>query len=349
MKDLKRCAECGVPRIIAKQHCWEDNGTITQADNPSYRLVYIEVDVLEKIFSHIQELLGMNIDRIIIEGKRKAALEYLLRMLAGFKGFIVRLLARRQAYEMIASLGIALGYGQFEVLGFKRGKDVRVFGRNIYFMPLMYGDLKGTFNAVEGVSAELHFEPKEDGYLITLQPGEEAVELASRIEHRKAPQKPDDLHFKRCPRCGVPLDIKMFSWDEKEGIISDTIHRKRIVVIDPEGVESVFRELESELGEDISQAIIDAQRLYTLHTIQTGTTQPDPQDIVMELALMGMGHLVECYTRDGVMEAVVENSPLPLLVAGKLQGLFELQASGGSVCEYRREADGTLVVTVRAR
>ena len=348
MPGIKRCAECGVPRIIAKQHIWGDNGTITQADNPNYRLVYIEVGVLEKIFSHIQGLLGMNIDRMIIEGKRKAALEYLLRMLAGIKGLIVRLIARRQVYEMIASLGIALGYGHFEVLGFKRGKEARVFGKNIYFMPLMYGDLKATFNAVEGVSADLRFEPEGDGYLITLQPGEEAVELVSRIEHKKAPQKPGDLRFERCPRCGVPLDIRRFSWDEKEGIISDTIHSKRIVVIDPEGIETVFRELESELGEDISQAIIDAQRLYTLPDMQNGPTRLEPQDIVMELALMGMGNLVEYDTRDGVMESIVENSPLPLLVAGKLQGIFEATSEKESTIEYVRCDDGTLTVSVIA-
>jgi hypothetical protein len=349
MPVIKRCAECGVPRIIAKQHVWGDNGTIIQADNPGYRLVYIEVGVLERIFENVQELLGMNIDRMIIEGKRKAALDYLLRMLAGFKGFIVRHLARRQAYEMIATLGTALGYGRFEVLGFKHGKEVRVFGKNIYSIPLMYGDLKATFNAVEGISAKLDFEPERDGYLITLQPGEEAIELVSRIEHKKAPQKPGDLRFERCPRCGVPLDIGRLSWDEKEGTISDTIYHRRIAIIDPEGIESVFRELESELGEDISQTIIDAQRLYALHAKKNGTAQSDAQDIVMELALMGMGNIVKYDTRDNVMEAVVENSPLPLLVLGTLQGIFDYSMGRESSCEYRREDDGTILAKIEAR
>jgi hypothetical protein len=121
------------------------------------------------------------------------------------------------------------------------------------------------------------------------------------------------------------------------------------VIIDPEGIESVFRELESELGEDISQAIIDAQRLYILNTMKAGPNPPDVQDIVMQLALTGMGNLVERDTQDGIMEAVIENSPLPLLVVGTLQGIFEYEAGGRSTCEYSREKDGTLAVSVRAR
>ena len=50
---------------------------------------------------------------------------------------------------------------------------------------------------------------------------------------------------------------------------------------------------------------------------------------------------------EDLMKAVVENADPALMVAGMLQGVFELTTGKGSTYDYTRSDDGTLTVTVK--
>jgi hypothetical protein len=246
-------------------------------------------------------------------------------------------------------LGAIFGYGHFEILDIVKGDHVRIYGRNIYSMPLLMGDLMATFNAVEGTSADIQVEEKDGGYLFTIIPGEEPeFELTSRLDVETLPPKPGNIEFKWCPRCGVPLDLMEFEWQLEEGTITDTSTARRLSSLGMEHIDAVFRELEAELGEDIARVIVQAQRDYAKQALTEEELQGGSDYYNKFLALRGMGNLVEYNMSDDTFTAVVENASPPLMVAGILQGIFEAIYEKESAIEYVRDDDGTLTVSVKA-
>ena len=75
----------------------------------------------------------------------------------------------------------------------------------------------------------------------------------------------------------------------------------------------------------------------------------DTEYLRHQLAVRGMGNLVALDLGEDRLKARVENAILPLLLAGILQGIFELDRGVESDCEYSRGEDGTLEVTVSTR
>jgi hypothetical protein len=350
MPQIKRCSYCGVPKELSKGNLWNDDGTITRARNPDRKQCILEADNLDNIFKRIEGLLGVPIERIVIEGRRKPVMEFCQSNFSGLKGTVIRAFFRRRVYEMIAGIGAVFGLGHYELLDFKRGEYIKVYGRNIYCLPMMCGDLVGIFNFIEGLPAGLVIEEKDRGLMINVVKGEEfESEISSRLKQVDLPRKPGDIRFDPCPECGVPLDFKEYTWELEEGVIIDNVTGRHMIVAGPSEIDSIFRELEAELGEDIPRTIVESQRQYILETLQDAEVKQDSEYLRHQLALRGMGNLVKLDLGKNKLEAMVENTSLPLLVVGILQGIFELVSGSESDCEYSRNEDGTLEVTVSAR
>ena len=350
MPKIKSCSYCGMPKEFSKENQWNNDGTITQAKNPDRRQSFLEADNLDNIFRRIEGLLGVPVERILIEGRRKPVTEYLQGSFSGLKRAIVRAFFRRRVYEMIADIGAVFGLGHYELAEFKKGEYIKVYGRNIYCIPMLCGDLVGVFNFVEGLPADLSIEEEDGGYIITVVKGEEfEEEIATRLESVDLPRKPGDIKFDRCPECGVPIDFKDYTWKLEEGIIIENATGRHMIAAGPSEINSVFRELEAELGEDIPRMIVECQRQYILETLQEREVKQDTEYLRRQLAVRGMGNLVEFDLDDNRTKAVVENASLPMLVAGILQGIFELISGVESDCEYSWSEDGTLEVTVSTR
>ncbi len=345
----KICPYCEVPREFCREQVWNSDGTVTQRKNPDHRVIFYETEGVNLLLSNISELVGMTIDRIAIEGKRKSTYSYARGMFSGLKLFIVKALLRRKVYETIAARGAVLGYGHYELLDFKPGEFLEIFARNIYSRVFFSGDIAGVFNVVEGLPAEISYEEKGGGLAIRVVPGPEVEEeMAARLERIIIPRKPGGISYERCAGCGIPLDFKGYAWDVDAGSITDKVTGRRMALLGAEGMESVLRELESELGEELSRTIVEAQRRYVAETVGSEEIRQDPGYLTRQLALRGMGNLVRFDLKREVLEAVVENALPPLLVAGMLQGIFELAAGRESSCAYERSGDGTLSVKIAA-
>ena len=343
MAGTRVCSYCGVPREFSKENSWNSDGTITQTKNPDHRVLFYEAEGMNRMLSNLEELVGVLIDRIVIEGKRKSTYHYLQGMFSGIKLLIIKALLRRRVYETISARGAMLGYGHYELLDFKAGEYIKVFGRNIYSRTLFSGDIAAVFNLVEGIPAGLEFEEKDGGMVITVVPGEELEgEIATRLERKVLKPTPGEISYDRCPKCGIPSEFKDYTWDLEEGTITDDNTGRRMAILGSEGIESVFRELEAELGEEIARTIIEAQRIYVIETLHPEEVQQHPDYLVRQLALRGMGNVVSFDLSEGGIRATVDNALPHLLVVGLLQGIFELFSGSGSKCEYELDDRGRL-------
>lgn len=350
MPKIKVCPECGVPRVLSRGNKWESDGSISAVITEGKRGLFYEVDGFNGLFANLERSMGLPIDHIIAEGNRKNSLEYLQGLFHGIRGVLARSIFHRRVYNSIADLGAIFGYGHFEILDVKPGESVKVYGRNIYCMPMFTGDLMGTFNMMERLPARLDIEERDGGHVITVTEGDRPEEeFSSRLETEAVSLKPGDIDYERCPECGLPTDFENLEFDLKEGIITDRVTGRRMATTGMEQTAAIFRELEAELGEDVVEAILDAQRAYIKDTMDRQEMEKGYPYLRRFLAFRGMGNLVRYDLRGDGLDAAVDNASPPLLVAGMLQGIFELLSGSESDLTYRRGEDGTLEVNVKAR
>ncbi len=87
---FKGCPACGVPGRIAFVHRWRDDG-ILESRMGAARAIMIERDAFAGVLERIEEALGIPIDHILIDAKRRDAKLYVDDVLAGFAGRVVRM------------------------------------------------------------------------------------------------------------------------------------------------------------------------------------------------------------------------------------------------------------------
>lgn len=346
MAGLSICPHCGVPRDISRGNVWNDDGTIIQRNSKDHRVCWYEAGGLVKLIENIEALVGFPIERIVIEGKRKGSLVYIENMFPGLKKVLMRAM-RRRVYRTVAETGAMFGLGDYELVDFKRGEYLKVHGRNIYCLPMFSGDLAAVFNFVEGLPADIDIEERDGGFMVTVSPGEQFEEdISSRLDIRKIPRKPGDIRWDRCPDCGMPLDFMEYRWDLDEGVVVDEVTGRHMVFTGPEEMESVLRELEAELGEEVIETIIEAQRQYIIETLEAKEFERSPDYLRRQLARRGLGNLVAFDLKPDRLEARVENALPALLIVGIIRGIFELVTGGKSEHEFVRGEDRTLEVSL---
>ena len=351
MSGVKLCRVCGVPRSFAKDYKWNNDGTATMSIDPDLRNVFCECEGIDRLFRNINILLGTDISHIIAEGKRKFSYDYLSDMLSSLKGIVVRALLRRKVYQMISEISPITGYGAYELLDYRRGEYVKVRGRNVYSLPLLLGDLQAVFEVVEGIPANVSLTQEGDAHILEITPSgdSEKLELKSRLALSPHARKPGGIEYHRCPECGLPLDFREFTWDFEAGVITDSKTGRNMALIGLESLQAVFLELESELGEDIPTNIQEAYRRYVRDVVTREELGDEEDYLPRQLALKGMGNVVKQTIGAEGMEVRVENGSPPPVVAGLMQGVFEILKGRDSDCEYGVDGEGTLEVSVKAR
>src|SRR5660397_5734 len=75
--DLKPCSECGVPAVVTSEHLWLNNGDIVHARAQTSRMVFIETENLDPLFRGIAQIIGSDIEHMIITAARRAYRVYL--------------------------------------------------------------------------------------------------------------------------------------------------------------------------------------------------------------------------------------------------------------------------------
>lgn len=349
MATLKPCRECGVPRRFAKEHTWLSNGTIVQSKNPDHRMIFIELDNINSTFRGVEEIIGMSIERIIVEAKRRATYDFVDHMLPGVVKAVVRLVGVKPVIRNVTALGRVMGYGMVELSRLRRthgeGDFVTISAKELYSLPLFSGDIAGSFNAIDRREVGItHVEVAPGQYEITAHITPHPLELQERLKAKPYASKEGDIELERCPGCGLPRALSAYRWISERGVIVHRESGRRMVALGPSTLDAIIAELEKELGETIPQVVVEAQRRFLRSGFYGTDEARSREDLRRALALRGLGNLVGLEWGEDRLRCQIENPCLEPVLAGLVQGIFELVTGRDGRVEWEEREDGDLLV-----
>jgi hypothetical protein len=121
---------------------------------------------------------------------------------------------------------------------------------------------------------------------------------------------------------------------------------RRMAMLGPAALDAIYEELEKELGDNIPQVVIEAQRRFVKAGLTSSQEVRGIEDFRKELALRGVGNLKEFEGGKGGLRVRVENPCLHLMLVGLTQGLFELAFGCDGEMEWELDDDGDLVMEI---
>ncbi len=348
MSRSKLCGTCGVAKGTSKSLIWQSDGTVAEKRDPDHRMVLADVEGLNQLFENIEGLIGMSIQNIITESKARATQDFTKQLIRGWKGSVVRRAGLGIVINKMGTLAGSFGYGGIEVL-YVDWKENKIGFRltNPYSVPLMCGDLRGATEAVRNVVGTVEAEQEnETTYIVRgrLSPPPDGME--ERLAAKPLETKPGDIAYERCKECGVPVGMSEFAWDLDKGIITNSSTGVRYAFVGPTGVQAVFDELASELGDTIPETIIEAQRMRVASQ-DFGTWKDFTTAQFREmLGMMGFGNLVSFERSGRVFAATIENASLPLMIVGTASGALESISGKKAAADWAVSPDGDLELSV---
>lgn len=325
------------------------------------------------MFKGIEELIGEPIEPMVIESRRRETRRFMERSFP-FEVRNVNLLGeldmkvdgspysrtfletftklRRELNERVRIIGSIFGYGNQSLSDrWERGEDypwrTQVI-RNPYSVPLWVADALGTVEAFEGYDMRAKYEViGENTIRVTIFPGEHPMQLTERLKRKRYEFKPGQLEYKRCPECGVPLEISRYSWNLKKGVITATDTGRRVAIMGPLSLEAILDDLEARYGQPVVEAAIEAQRRYVRSRVNAEELQALAISFRSLTALRGLGNITAFEVDGDKLSATLENSCLHLMLVGMAQALYELALNKeSSTREWELAADGDLHLTI---
>ncbi len=352
MAAFKRCKVCGVPVRVGKDHVWSSDGTIAQRRDRDHRMIFFDSEGIDALFQNIEQLIGMPIEKMIIESKARATAAYISHLMRGIRGPAARVVGLGRVIQRVIDQGRVMGYGDINMVSFS-WKNLKIVNdvSNPYSLPLFCGDMRGSVEAIRKVEGTVAYEQQGPGrYVVTAWHEAHASELEGRLTPKRPPRKQGDIAFNFCPGCGVPVEISQFKWDTEAGTITHEPTGVRYAIFGPAGLQAIFDELERELGESIPEAIIEAQRMHVESRMGNQWKAIGGADLKGWLrgwlAMQGMGNLRELDLVDGVYRARMENPAAPLVLLGTAAALFEFMTESKGVLEWSVADDGDLSFTI---
>ncbi|MCJ7652655.1 MAG: hypothetical protein MUO75_03015, partial [Actinobacteria bacterium] len=263
--------------MISTVFSWGDNGVISISHSPKARMVFYESGNIDNIFRGVEELIGMPIEHIVMERKRRDTRRFMERVFheqikwsaATFgvgraekvssvePGRRQELLEFGEALNSQATaIGTVYGYGDIRYSDMWELWDTFPWRtqiiRNPYSVIFFSADMLATLEAFEQRDMRVKYEKVwDDVYLLSAVPGDHPIELAERLKRKGYETKPGDISYERCSECGVPLGVARCRWNLEEGTIIEPDTERRMAFFDPAAIDTVFDDLEAELGESV--------------------------------------------------------------------------------------------------
>lgn len=352
MAGIRLCGECGVPIAVSSEQVWNDNGVITQSADPDHRMLFTESDNIDLLFGNIERIIGLPVEHIVIESKRREVKEYVRKMVHPLQRALARRIGTGLMVSKLSKTGRTYGFGDISLMGRRRKNDdgdfITMGVRRPHSIPFFCGETLGAWEAIDGREHEVkHERTGDDEYRVTVHVGRHPVELHERLQPKSYPFKPGGVLFERCGTCGVPLEVARHRWNLAEGTITHRGTGRRMAIFGPSGLEAILDDLEAELGEAIPDAVIDAERLCIKEAGKAMDWLGTLESYREMFAMRGLGSITDFEPGEKSIKITIDNSCVVLVTVGMIQGLYEL-ARGlvRSSRDWGVTPDGTLTVTV---
>jgi hypothetical protein len=373
MAEIELCESCGVPRLISGVFSWEDSGIISISYSPGARMVFYESGNIDNIFHGMEELIGAPIKHIVTERKRRDTRKFMERVfeeeakrLASIRGgksidkvSSIEPGRRQEILELgetvntqATTIGMVYGYGDIRFSELWDLWDTFAWRtqiiRNPYSIIFFAADMLATVEAFEQRDMRVKYEKVAgEVYLLSVHPGDHPIELKERLKRKRYPINPGDISHESCPSCGVPLGVARCRWDLEKGIVIDPITRRRMALFDPAAMDTVFEDLEAELGESVPAAIIEAQRRYGKLSMSADNWRRSGYDFKSWAALRGLGNISQFKADEKRLTLTLENPSMHLALVGMAQALYELAwGAESSTSEWQHTDNGDLIINV---
>jgi hypothetical protein len=343
------CKVCGVPSGVGKDLEWHPDGTLTQRHDDSNRVLFYECRGMDELFGNIEKTIGASIFKQVVESKSRSAIKYVKGQRFGPPGGLALPVLRHihTVKKLVAGTRFE-GYGRIEVTELDwRKVTLECEVLDPYSLPMVCGDIRGSFEAVRGKPVEMNCVKTGDGrYRVSCFMSPHAPELEDRLAQCYTEARPGDFRHNLCPGCGVPLEVSQFRWDVENGTIRHPELDLRMAFFSADSLRAVFDELCDELGDSIRAAIIEAvrRRLLSLMTPRWKILGPD--DAQRWLAIEGMGNVVSMEQTGRGFSVFVQNPGVPLLIAGDSLAVFEYSTGQPGSVEWALTGEGDLSMEV---
>lgn len=356
MSEIERCAACGVPSRFVDNHLWLAGGVIVQVSDREHRMVLIESDNLDPLFKGVEGIIGVPLERIIIETKRRASREYIDRIIPPQvkEGVRNKEISLDPLIEAISVISFVMGYGKSSLVSYRfEVDDEDYITQRIeqpYSIPLWCGDFTGSTEAVTGRDNDVTYEQPEDDVIeVTCRPAEHPPQFQGRLDIRKPRFTESGIELERCGSCGGPALLSTLEWDTDRGLITSKTTGRRMAMLGSAYLEVIFDELERELGEDIPRAVVEAQRRFALGGFYSSKEVAEEAGFREQLALRGLGDLHDMRLEGGTLRMTLRNAAMHLMLVGLMQGYYESVTGHSSEVDWELSEEGVLELEVRPR
>jgi hypothetical protein len=354
MNEIAFCPECGVPGHITGEHLWLNNGDIVQKRDLRNRIVFFEGENIDPLLSNIEEIIGTPIAHIVITAVRRAVRAYVTRMVPED----VRAAIRSKELDPIPialammDVGKMMGYGGQELVGYQHeGREDDYYTVKIlepFSVPIVCGTAVGAVEAVLGGDRGFTYRKEGPGkYEVNVFPSPHPEELERRMRPEAYDHRDGGIELERCAGCGGPAALSSYRWDMGRGVCVNKESGRRMVMIGPQELDLIFAELEQELGEAISEVVVEAQRRFTrsgFYSLDDVGSEAEFRDL---LAVQGLGNMQGIQVNRERLRMRLENAALPLMLVGIMQGVYENALDVDSRVEWELSQEGDLEIEIR--
>jgi len=352
---LERCRRCGLPIYVRLAAVWNDDGTITGRFVHTTRVVQIYSDEIDSILAGVSERIGLDISKIVVEGERKAGLDFTRKLMErsfGLAGAFARApFASDLVLRFVIQASKNAGFGDCRIVRYKRNKFLQISVVDSFNPAILAGNMLGSFEAFARKPSNVRWERDGDRVLITIEAdGDEGRAAEERLKPRLPVVLPGDYKVEHCPGCRMPLDLsRRYSFDLSRGIATEVSSGRRIVTVIIDSLNAVFKELETELGVEIPRMLVDIESDYIKESVRMPPVLQEEQalgELLSDLRIKGMGNPTELSLSGDDLLVRIENPFCEELLAGRVYGFYRALLGDPAEVKWTPDTEGFMFVKV---
>ncbi|MBN2168820.1 MAG: hypothetical protein JW738_06205 [Actinobacteria bacterium] len=333
----------------------------------------MESENIDILFSELEDLIGIPIGNLIIESRRKGARKYLEQIIPEeirvFSRNEIRVGSdgksqvdadeRKKFVKLAKSITLDI-YDVARVYGFgdsrldaawDRGNECpwrNTVVRKPYSLLMNLAESLGHCEAMEGRDLWIEYKiTGEDRFIYHCFESVHPVSLEGRQKPEQYILTAGDIEYERCPQCNVPSKVGQYDWNLEDGTIIDQSRGRRMAIYGPHAFDSILRDLENELGDEIPNLVIEAQRRYIKESWGNENWRIAGSELRQRVAIRGLGNIAGFDLSGERHSFLIENPCMHLIMVGMVKALVELaQGWDSCMCDYELRSDGDLEITI---